>query len=162
LSLPAGAAVNQLYIGDPSDKVLLASSAGYGFVTGFDNLLSKTKSGKLVMALGSEGQILAPCKLVDAGWIVVVTSEPRLLVFPASSLPELAKGKGNKLVQLGKAERVNAVFSCAPSAKLEFVAGDYVKTFSATALEEALSERAKRGVPLPRTLKKVSLIRLVE
>jgi len=162
LSLPAGASVGQIYIGDSEDKVLLASSAGYGFVTGFDNLLSKTKSGKLVVSLAKEARVLKPCRVVQDGWIVVVTSEPRLLVFPVDSLPELAKGKGNKLVQLAKGEQVNAVFSCVKSAKLEFVAGEYIKAFSAAALEEAVTERAKRGVPLPRTLKKVNLIRTAE
>ncbi|WP_044407494.1 DNA topoisomerase IV subunit A [Thiomicrospira microaerophila] len=162
LSLPAGARVEQLYIGESLDKVLLASSTGYGFVTGFNNLLSKTKSGKLLISLAKESRVLMPCKWVEQGWIVVVTSEPRLLVFPAQSLPELAKGKGNKLIQLPKGEQVNAVFSCATTAKLELVAGDYVKSFSPAALAEALSERAKRGVTLPRTLKKVTLIRVAD
>lgn len=162
LTLPAGAAIQQLYIGDNDEKILLASTAGYGFITQFDNLLSKTKSGKLIISLAKDAKVLAPCKWVEGGWIVVVTTEPRLLVFSADELPELAKGKGNKLVQLAKGEQVNAVFSCQQDAKLELVAGDYAKTFSAAALSEALSERAKRGVSLPRTLKKVDLIRLVE
>lgn len=162
LTLPAGAAIQQLYIGDNDEKILLASTAGYGFITQFDSLLSKTKSGKLIISLAKDAKVLAPCKWVEGGWIVVVTSEPRLLVFSADELPELAKGKGNKLVQLANGEQVNAVFSCQKESKLELVAGDYAKTFSSTALSEALSERAKRGVSLPRTLKKVDLIRLVE
>lgn len=162
LSLPAGAVIHQLLMGESGEKILLASSLGYGFVTDYDSLISKTKSGKSVITLSGNAQVLAPCKLVEEGWVIVVTSEPRLLVFPATDLPQLARGKGNKLIQLAKGDQVNAVFSCAPGSKLEFVAGRYVKIFNALSLEEALSDRAKRGVPLPRTLKEVSAIRLAK
>ncbi|UQB42838.1 DNA topoisomerase IV subunit A [Thiomicrospira microaerophila] len=162
VTLPTGAMICQVIMGELTDKVLLASSSGYGFVTGYTNLISKTKSGKALLTLEENAQVLAPCKLIEDGWVVVATSEPRLLVFPSSSLPKLNKGKGNKLIQLPKGESVNAVFSCKPGSKLELVAGSYIKTFGASSLEEALSDRAKRGLPLPRTLRELSQIRLAE
>lgn len=162
LTLPSGAKVQQLFIGEPADKCLLASSAGYGFICHLEGLLSKNKSGKSALTLSAHAEVLAPAKVSDGDWIVVVTSEPRLLVFSAQELPELAKGKGNKLIQLPKSEKVNAVYACAPGSKLDFVAGDYVKTITASQLEEAFSNRAKRGLSLPRTLKKVNFIKLAQ
>lgn len=162
LSLPAGGRITQVMMGEPKQKVVLASSAGYGFITSLDNLVSKNKSGKAILSLPVKSEVLTPCAVKSGDWIIVVTSEPRLLVFVSDELPELAKGKGNKLIQLAKGEQVTAVFACKPGSKLDFVAGDYVKTLGASAIEEALSQRAKRGVVLPRTLKKVNEIRVAQ
>ena len=162
LTLPAGGRITQVLMGDSKQKIVLASSAGYGFITSFENLVSKNKSGKAILTLPAKSDVLSPCVVKQGDWIVVATSEPRLLVFASDELPELAKGKGNKLIQLAKGELVTAVFACAPGSKLDFVAGDYVKTLSASSIEEALSQRAKRGVSLPRTLKKVNEIRVAQ
>ncbi len=104
--------------------------------------------------------MLTPALIKDDNWIVVVTNEPRMLVFHQSELPTLAKGKGNKLIQMPKEAEVNAVFAFEPGMKLELIAGDYSKTFGPTAIEEAFANRAKRGVVLPRTLKKSRLFAL--
>lgn len=162
LNLPAGGRITQVMMGEPKQKVVLASSAGYGFITSLDNLVSKNKSGKAILSLPAKSEVLTPCVVAPGDWVVVVTSEPRLLVFVSGELPELAKGKGNKLIQLAKGEQVTAVFACEPGSKLDFIAGDYVKTLGASAIEEALSQRAKRGVILPRTLKKVNEIRVAQ
>lgn len=162
LSLPAGGRITHVFMGEPKQKVVMASSAGYGFITSLDNLVSKNKSGKAILSLPAKSVVLTPCSVKQGDWVVVVTSEPRLLVFASDELPELAKGKGNKLIQLAKGEQVTAVFACEPGSKLDFVAGDYVKSLGASAIEEALSQRAKRGVPLPRTLKKVNEIRVAK
>lgn len=160
LSLPAGARFTQLIVGDADTRFLLASSEGYGFITPLDNLVSKNKSGKAILSVPAKAKVLAPCVVNKDDWIVVLSTEPRLLVFSAAELPELAKGKGNKLMQLTAGVEVQAVFACPVGGKLDFVAGDYVKTFNASALEEALASRAKRGIPLPRTLKVITEVRI--
>lgn len=162
LTLPAGGRITQVLMGEPMQKFVLASSAGYGFITSLENLVSKNKSGKAILSLPAKSDVLMPCSVKPGDWVVVVTSEPRLLVFVSDELPELAKGKGNKLIQLAKGENVTAVFACEPNSKLDFIAGEYVKTLGVSALEEALSQRAKRGVSLPRTLKKVNEIRVAK
>ncbi|MDY0136610.1 MAG: DNA topoisomerase IV subunit A [Thiomicrospira sp.] len=160
LTLSAGARFTQVFMGEGAQRFILASSAGYGFIVQLDALVSKNKAGKSVLSLPASATTVAPCAVKTDDWIVAVTSEPRLLAFAAAELPELAKGKGNKLIQLPKGEVLRAVFACAPSSRIELVAGDYVKGLTVTALEEAFSVRAKRGVPLPRTLKQVTEIRL--
>lgn len=162
LNPPAGAQFTQVMLGQPDEKVLLATSAGYGFITKLENLYSKNKAGKGAISLPKGASVLTPAKVQDEQWVVVVTSEPRMLVFTADELPELAKGKGNKLIQLPKAESVCAVFAFEPGVKLALVAGDYEKVFGPTAIEEAFSARAKKGIVLPRTLKKVTQIRIVD
>ena len=160
LTLAKGAQFTQVLLGSPSEKVVLASSSGFGFITQLDNLISKNKAGKAVMSLPKGSQLLTPAYFQTGYWIAVVTDEPRLLVFDSQELPELGKGKGNKLIQLPKNCQVTSVFAFASGQKIELVAGDYAKAFGVSAIEEAFANRAKRGISLPRTLKKCSQIRI--
>lgn len=155
-----GALFTQVLLGQPKTQYLLASSAGYGFITELENLYSKNKAGKAILSLPSGATLLKPAVVQTDDWVVVVTNEPKMLVFPASELAVLAKGRGNKLIQMPKGIEVMAVFAFKPGEKIDLVAGDYQKTFGGVAIEEAIAGRAKRGISLPRTLKKVTLIRL--
>jgi topoisomerase-4 subunit A len=162
LNLPAGASFTQVLMGQPADKLILASSAGYGFVTQLDNLYSKNKAGKTSISVPTGSHVLRPVPVQLGQFVMVVTSEPSMLVFPIDELPVLAKGKGNKLIQMPKGETVTAVFAFTPGVKVTLVAGHYEKTFGPTAIEEAYASRAKKGFVLPRTLKKVTDIRLAD
>ncbi len=160
LNLAKGASIVTVLIASNKDKYFMASSAGYGFVTEYVNLYSKGKAGKAVISLPANATVLEPALVKENDWVMVVTNEPRMLVFPASELPILAKGKGNKLITMPKEVVLNAVFAFTPGQKIELVASGYQKTFGPTAIEEAFSTRAKKGVVLPRTLKKVTGIRI--
>ncbi len=160
LNPPKGASFTQILMGQPADQLILASSAGYGFVTQLDNLYSKNKAGKTTISVPAGSQVLTPATVQLGQFVMVVTSEPSMLVFPVDELPVLAKGKGNKLIQMPKGETVSAVFAFNPGEKVTLVAGKYEKTFGPTAIEEAFSSRAKKGLVLPRTLKQVTHIRL--
>ena len=168
LSPEAGASFTQVLIGAPKEQVLLASSAGYGFVTELENLYSKNKSGKAVMTLpkvaGLKTVNILPAPKIDVEnqYVAVVTSEPRMLVFKADELPVLSKGKGNKLIQLPKGVEVNAIAAFTQGQKLLLKTDKYEKQFGPTAIEEALSRRANKGVVLPRTLKQVVAIEVQE
>ncbi|MBN2647988.1 MAG: DNA topoisomerase IV subunit A [Thiotrichales bacterium] len=158
LSLPLDGRFCQLLLANPQEKFLLASSAGYGFICRYETLYSKNKAGKAVLSLPDKAQILTPVAVDGRQWVLVVSSEPRMLVFELSELPELSKGKGNKLMQLAEGEQVNAVFAFNDGDKLVLKTDGYEKVFGPSALQEALASRGKRGIALPRTLKKVRLI----
>ena len=162
LNPPVGSSFCQVLMGQPTDKVLLASSAGFGFITKLENLYSKNKAGKTSISLPAGSSVLTPVTVESEQWVMVVTSEPRMLVFAVEELPELAKGKGNKLIQLPKGEQVQAVFAFTPGQKVTVKAGKYEKVFGPTAVEEAFSNRAKKGIVLPRTLKKTTQILISE
>ena len=85
---------------------MLASDAGYGFVVQFGQLLAKNKAGKAVLTLPKKARVLSPAAIAAGGQdplVVVATNEGRMLVFPLADLPELARGKGNKLIGLPSA-----------------------------------------------------------
>ncbi|WP_028487225.1 DNA topoisomerase IV subunit A [Thiomicrorhabdus chilensis] len=161
LNPPAGANFKHVLLGQADEQLILASSAGFGFVTSLESLYSKNKSGKTILSLPDKAKVLTPALLKADDWIVVVSDEPRMLVFKSEELPVLAKGKGNKLIQMPKGHQVNAVFAFQQGSKLSLVAGKYEKVFGPTAIEEAFASRAKRGIPLPRTLKQVTSIQIL-
>lgn len=157
----AGASFQALASGDNDTRFVLASSHGYGFVTRFENLTGRNKAGKAMLNLTPNARVLQPAAVssVDSDRIVAVTSAGHLLAIPASELPELDKGKGNKLIDIPKAklgtERVVAVAAVAPGQKLQVFSGQRTMTLSFKELDEYLGARATRGGLLPRGWQKV-------
>ncbi|WP_298574803.1 DNA topoisomerase IV subunit A [uncultured Luteimonas sp.] len=143
------------------ERFVLASSHGYGFVTRFENLTGRNKAGKALLSL-SEGALVlqpAPVGSVEADRIVAVTSAGHLLAFPVAELPELDKGKGNKLIEIPKAkrgtERVVAVAVVPPGGTLSVKSGARSMSLSFKDLGDYLGARASRGGLLPRGWQKV-------
>lgn len=157
ISLPEGAQPVGVVLVNPEDHVLLASTANQGFVVQAKDLMSKTRNGKAALTVAVGARPLPPIKLnPKADWVAAVSTEPRLLLFPAIQLPQLARGKGVKLMQLPKGEAIQAVGIWQQGCKLTLVAEDgYAKTLTGAPLEVAMADRGKRGEKLPRTLKAV-------
>ena len=88
--------------GSPEQKIVLASSFGYGFVTELGNLHSRMKAGKAILTVPAGAQPVAPALIsADSGnTIICATSDGYLLAFDLDDVPELAKGKGNKLINV--------------------------------------------------------------
>jgi len=105
---PVGSArFEALIAADNDSKLVIATSHGYGFVTRFETLLSRQKSGKAMVAMTAGAHMLAPSLVGDSARdrIVVVTSVGHILMFSVAELPELDKGgKGNKLIEIPKAK----------------------------------------------------------
>src|SRR5690606_4780254 len=103
----AGATFAALASGGNDERFVLASSHGYGFVTRFENLTGRQKAGKAMLSLSEGAKVLQPAAVagLDTDRVVAVTSAGHLLAFPASELPELDRGKGNKLIEIPKAKR---------------------------------------------------------
>jgi topoisomerase-4 subunit A len=162
ISLPKEARVVALALVHPEDHLLLASTGNQGFVAKAADLISKTRNGKAVMTLVQGAKILPPVKVLPhQDVVVVISNEPRLLLFPVIQLPQLSKGKGVKLMSLPKEGTIRAVGQWRPGCKLAIQAGDYVKSFSIAQLEPAVSDRGKRGMGLPRTLKQASQVEAI-
>ena len=96
---PDGASFRAVLIGAPEDKWVVASSAGYGFVVKLEELYANKKAGKTALRV-PEGATVVPASPVGAAGarLAAASSDGRLLVFPLEELPELSKGKGNKIL----------------------------------------------------------------
>ncbi|MGY0504299.1 DNA topoisomerase IV subunit A [Luteimonas sp. e5] len=160
----AGASFQALASGDNEARFVLASSAGYGFVTRFENLTSRNKAGKAMLSLAADARVLAPAPVGDVASdrIVIATSAGHVLAFPLAELPELDKGKGNKLIEIPKAkrgtEKVVAVAVVPEGGKLLVRSGARTMTLGWKELDAYLGARASRGSLLPRGWQKVDAL----
>ncbi len=99
----------------PEARYLLATDAGYGFVVKLEDLLGKNKAGKAVLSVPQGCNVLPPQPIPagDTLRVAVVSTEGRLLVFALTDLPEMAKGKGNKMIAIPGQRATNREDSCA-------------------------------------------------
>jgi len=167
---PSGATFEGVVIGENDIDVLLASDAGYGFVGKIGDLISKNKSGKNILRIPKGGRVLPVVKLSDYGtdFIVSITNEGRMLMFPLSELPRLAKGKGNKIISIPTArvaERLEFVVALAVLSEddtLTVHAGRRHHNLKPADLQHYRGERGRRGNKLPRGFQNVDRIEVVE
>jgi topoisomerase-4 subunit A len=157
-----GAQFNALVGGDPDTRLVLASNIGYGFVTRFENLVNRQKAGKAMISVPEGARVVAPALVSDpaSDRLAVITTAGHLLVFPVAELPELDKGKGNKLIEIPRAklatERVAAVAAVPLDGALIVFSGQRAPMrLSWKELETYVGTRATRGSLLPRGWQKI-------
>ena len=162
LSPPDGAAFVAVILGDPQHRYVMASDAGYGFITTLEDLQSRQRVGKSVLNLPRNSQVLRPRPLGDGmDFLAVVTSLGRLLVFPLEQLPQLAKGKGSRLIAIPTAQaaarqEVLVAFTClCRDQSLTLYCGQRHLTLKPADLANYAGARAQRGVKLPRGFQRV-------
>ncbi|MCJ7591541.1 MAG: DNA topoisomerase IV subunit A [Woeseiaceae bacterium] len=160
---PDGAAFCGAMIGESDKKYLIASDAGYGFVATLDDLVSRNKAGKSVLKVPAGGKAIVPAP-VPAGaecLIAAVSSIGRLLLFEMEELPELAKGKGNKLINIPSKkyksgeETMVAAAVIPEDGSLQVHTGTRVMTIKWSDLDDYYGDRALRGSMLPKGWRKV-------
>ena len=168
LTPPPGASFECLLLPDDSSLYVLASDAGYGFVVKGEDLQAKNKAGKALISLPNGAKVLSPkpvASLEDTS-IAVVTNEGRLLVFAITELPQLAKGKGNKLISIpgervAKREEYVVDLAVVPAgASLTLQAGKRPYTLKGSDLEHYRAERGRRGNKLPRGFQRVDSLQV--
>ncbi len=161
-TLTPGAQFQALVSGDADTRIVLASNIGYGFVTRFENLINRQKAGKAMISVPDGARVLAPALVRDAASdrLAVITTAGHLLVFAVADLPELDKGKGNKLIEIPRAklgtERVAAIAAIPANGALFVHSGQRTPMRLAWKdLDDYLGSRASRGGLLPRGWQKV-------
>jgi topoisomerase-4 subunit A len=158
LDPPEGATFSGVVIGDAEDKCVLASDAGYGFVVKLGELHSRNKAGKAVLKVPEGSKSLAPAMVPsEDALICAVSSEGKMLAFPVKDLPELPKGKGNKIFGVSSKgdETMTAIAVVNSSQNLVVRSGERKMTIKFADLKEYRGERAQRGAVLPRGWRKV-------
>ncbi len=84
-----------MLVGNPHSKLLVATSSGHGFVVNGSDLIAETRKGKQVVNL-KVGSSLCVVQAISAGqdMVAVVGDNRKLVIFPISDLPEMARGQG--------------------------------------------------------------------
>jgi topoisomerase-4 subunit A len=150
---PDGASFRAVLIGAPEDKWVLASSAGYGFVVQLGELYANKKAGKTALRVPDGGTVVPASPVGLAGKrLAAASSDGRLLVFPLAELPELSKGKGNKILAVPSKEGVVLAGICvlAPEHGLRIDSGTRHMVIKAADLAHYEGSRGRRGMALPR------------
>ena len=96
VDLPNEAGLVDLFIHKSGRKLLVASSAGDGFVVPEADVVAQTRSGKQVLNVRGDNRALV-CKPVTGDSVAVVGENRKVLVFPLDELPEMGRGKGVRL-----------------------------------------------------------------
>lgn len=156
-----------LILGADSDFVLLGTDWGYGFIVAFDDLLSRNKSGKAVLTVPKGASVLPPC-LITPGkdvQLAIASSSGYLLVIDLDELPQMSKGKGNRMIGIPSPrlkqgeERVVAACSLRDGQALHVQAGQRYKVLKPEELAEYSGTRGHRGRRLPRGFQRIDSIR---
>lgn len=149
----------------PKSTYLFVSDIGYGFISEYENLVSRAKAGKAFLTLGKT-VALAPIKLVDAvRYVLVLTEDAYALLLSRDEIPLLTRGKGNKLIHIppkliAQGIRVKAVIPLCGDETLRFSVGRRKENLLAEAWMQWLNDRAKRGKKLPKGLERYKKIEI--
>ena len=150
---PDGASFRAVLIGAPEEKWVVASSAGYGFVVKLGELHSNKKAGKTALRVPEGGTVVPASPVGENGVrLAAASSDGRLLVFKLAELPELSKGKGNKILAVPSKDGVVLAGICvlAKDQSLRIDSGTRHMVIKPADLAHYAGERARRGMALPR------------
>ena len=165
-NLSTGDVFEHVLMADDEVKYLLSSDAGYGFVGKFDDMVSRNKNGKALLSLPIAAKVLTPQRVnnSDTELVLAITSEGRMLIFPIKDLPELSKGKGNKIINIPSArakareEFVTIAQVLDQTSSVTLHAGKRKLTLKPSDIEHYRGERGRRGSKLPRGLQRVDRV----
>ncbi|HEX2251790.1 MAG TPA: DNA topoisomerase IV subunit A [Thermoanaerobaculia bacterium] len=169
---PPGAEFVGVALGDADDLVLLATDAGYGFVARLGDLQTSYKAGKAMVTVPPGHRPLPPVPIapqsgaaVEGTLLAAATTAGYLLVFPLADLPQLAKGKGNKILNIPRKRLGDEVLAAAvplpPGATLRVHAGRQYVNLAPRDLAPYRGDRAQRGTQLPRSFRRVDRLEVV-
>jgi len=168
---PPGASWSGVMMGNPEDLYLIASDAGYGLVVKLGDLLTDRRAGKAVLKVPKGAKALPPQRVMayQDDWLAAVTNTGRMIVFAVGDLPQMEKGKGDKILGIPGAKVQKreeyligiAVFKEGQQLMLRTGKGE-LKLRSGNDIDQYVSERALRGSKLPRGHQEVKEIEAVE
>ena len=147
VDLPQEAEIVNLDVHVPDGRLLVASTAGYGFVVASSDVLAQTRAGKHVLSVQGAAR-LALCRPVAGDHVAVVGQNRKVLVFPAVQLPQMARGKGVRMQSYKDGGLSDATtFTLADGLSWKDPAG---RTRTETALADWTGNRGTSGRMAPR------------
>ena len=168
-NLAAGEQFVQVLMAQNEQRFLFCSDAGYGFIAKFSDTISRNKNGKALISVPQGAKVLAAQAIPEDGdaYCLVVSNEGRMLMFNVSAIPQLSKGKGNKMISIPavrvktREEFVSMLAIVPAQASVTLFAGKRKLTLKPSDLEHYRGERGRRGNKLPRGLQRVDKIEVL-
>jgi len=161
-----GAHFVAVIMGDPEERYLLATDAGYGFVAKLADLISRNKAGKVVLSVPKGAKVMMPVRIFNhqRDQVVAVSNQGYMLSYPITELPEMTRGKGNKIIGIPSAklksgeEQLVGLLSVPMGESVTIYSGKRLTRLKYDELEQYASERGRRGGKLPRGFQSVQKV----
>lgn len=162
---PPGATVQQVLMEADDTQLLMASDAGYGFICTFADLQSRTKSGKALLTLPDQSKVMTP-QIIDPNndQLLVITEAGRMLMFSVKDLPQLSKGKGNKIISIPSADftagkdKLLWLLLLNEQNSVTLYVGKRKLKLRSEELQKFKAERGRKGTLLPRGLQRIDRV----
>ena len=168
LNADSGVTFMGVVSGGNDEKIILSTSSGYGFIVSLGDLQTKNKSGKAAIKVQENAKVLLPSLIKDEKDVLAaITNQGRMLVFPHSELPQLARGKGNKIIGIPKAnfesgeEFLQEIAVIGEGRELKLISGKRHFTIKHKDLENFSGNRGRRGNFLPKGFRKVDKVEVI-
>ena len=168
LNPPPGAEFLGTMLGEPEQLYVLASDAGYGFIVKLGDLHGKNRAGKTALSLPKGSKPLLPQLVTDIenNYLAAVSNTGHLLIFPLNELPQLVKGKGNKMISIPgskvatREEYVMDIALLNKNQNLLIVGDGKPFTLKPGDWKHYIGARAHRGSKLPRGCRNVMQLKV--
>lgn len=169
-SIPHGAKIEHMLTSDKNQKYLLSCNAGYGFICNFNNLISKNKKGKKIITLPKHAKILKPIKIKEEkkNLILIISKLGRMLIFPIADLPNLKKGKGDKMIDINKKkikkklDKITWLKTISSKSSITFYGKKSKIKLNQEELKKYCIKKGKKGILLPKTIKNIKKIKNIK
>lgn len=165
LTPPPGATIEQVLMAADDQKLLMASDAGYGFVCTFNDLVARNRAGKVMITLPDNAKALPPMEIHgEDDMLLSITTAGRMLMFPVADLPQLSKGKGNKIVSIPATQaaagddKLAWLLVLPPQASVTLHVGKRKLKLRPEDLQKFRAERGRKGTQLPRGLQRIDRV----
>tara|TARA_B100001248_G_scaffold258925_1_gene244053 strand:+ start:347 stop:2593 length:2247 start_codon:yes stop_codon:yes gene_type:complete len=166
LNADSGVQFVSAIIGAEGNKFLIMNTAGYGYISEYQNMISNKKTGRAFMRLPDNAKMLKAIPIRDNhSHIAAVSNIGKLLIFKIKELPILGKGKGNKIINIPKDKLASGEEFMAHAQLLEddsslrIEVGKRSVTLKPKDWSEYILSRAKRGKKVG---KLINIERLIE
>jgi len=147
VDIDESAAIIEAFVHAPDRKLIVASTAGNGFIVNETDGVALTRKGKQVLNVSGADEAVA-CAPASGNMIAVIGENRKLLVYPLDEISEMTRGKGMRL-QKYKDGGLSDVRVYDVDAGLSWTDGAG-RAFNLTDLYEWVGSRAQAGRVAPR------------
>jgi topoisomerase-4 subunit A len=155
---------NHICLTKPTQDVFLIQSNGYGFISNSKNFVCKNKSGKNIVSIADNSELVSPLILTGKNLIAIISSEGRLLVLETQEIPKLVKGKGSIIFKIPKHKRDNGdeniihAIEIIETLPIIITAGKRSLTLKPADWQLFMGNKGARGQLLPRGFRNINCI----
>lgn len=161
--------ITSVITSDIEDYYLLASDRACGFICRFSDMITRNKAGKAVLTLDADANVMRPLKINDPqkDLLVFISRQGRMLIYPASELTIMPRGKGLKLMSIPSAKLKQGLDGIADFISLKEGEGVIIHSgkrklpVKNEALKERIAHRESTAEVLPSAIQRVDYLEVI-